>query len=420
MQHAMISPLPSASGALEATPEPSGFHPPPPERSGFDSDEERLRSFGEALDGIRRSVESKIGLQDLTRVRRLRWFSRTCEVVGRAAIHLSFEPLLFGFGVTTLWLHKQLEATEIGHTALHGAYDKIEGVGRFHSKRFRWEVPIDEESWRYGHNVRHHGGTNVAGHDADIHFGPVRLTRETPYHPKQRFQLAYALLGLFPNFAFVMNLHFTGLADAYEGNGRAGGMDFLPDREWNTLATAHYKALRKYVPYYAYEYVLWPALAGPFFWKVLLGNYLSELMRDVYSAATIFCGHVGDETHSYQAGTKAKSRGRWYAMQAAASNNFQVGPLRSVLCGGLDLQIEHHLFPKLPPQRYREIAPLVEAACVEHGVPYRAESWAKTLYRALRHIQDLSHPDPAPVSAQEPGSVRGPSGAANVPTGATA
>lgn len=393
--------LPSAIASTEAA-----------QRLNFDSDEARLASFGRAIDGIRREVESKIGGEDLRRVRRLRWFSRSCEVVGRAAIHFSFEPLLFAFGVTTLWLHKQLEATEIGHTALHGAYDKLEGVGRFHSKRFRWEVPIDEESWRYGHNVRHHGGTNVAGHDADIHFGPVRLTRETPYHPRHRFQLAYALLGLFPNFAFGMNLHFTGLADAYEGNGRANGMDFLPDRSWKTLAKAHYRALRKFVPYYAYEYALWPLLAGPFFWKVMLGNFLSEVMRDVYSAATIFCGHVGDETHSYPEGTKSKSRGRWYAMQAAATNNFRVGPLRSVLCGGLDMQIEHHLFPKLPPQRYREIAPQVEAACAAHGVPYRAESWGRTLYRALRHIQDLSHPDPVPAVQASGAATREPTRAA--------
>ncbi|MEZ4374699.1 MAG: fatty acid desaturase [Polyangiaceae bacterium] len=368
----------------------------------FASDEERFESFGRAIDRIRKEAEASMGESDLKHVKRLRYLSRGLEVVGRAAIHFSFEPLGFGAGVIALWLHKQLEATEIGHTALHGAYDKLPGVGRFHSSRFRWKTPIDEESWRYGHNVRHHGATNVAGHDADIHFGPVRLTRDTPWRPAHRFQLAYALLGLFPNFGFVMNMHFTGLADLYEGNGR-GGMDFLPDKKPKTIANAHWKAVRKYAPYYAYEYVLWPMLAGPFWWKVLLGNYLSEVLRDLYSAATIFCGHVGEEAASFPEGTKAKKRGRWYAMQAAATYNFRVDRVRSVLCGGLDLQIEHHLFNKLPPHRLREIAPRVEQACREHGVPYRSQSWSRTLLGALAHIQALSKPDPEPQAAQAAG-----------------
>jgi len=52
----------------------------------------------------------------------------------------------FTVGVLALWLHKQLQATEIGHTALHGAYDKLEGGDAFRSRTFRWDVPIDEES----------------------------------------------------------------------------------------------------------------------------------------------------------------------------------------------------------------------------------------------------------------------------------
>jgi linoleoyl-CoA desaturase len=60
------------------------------------------------------------------------------------------------------------------------------------------------------------------------------------------------------------------------------------------------------------------------------------------------------------------------------------------LCGGLDLQIEHHLFPKLAPERLRQIAPEVRAACEKYGVTYRSESWGKTLRLALSHIAALS------------------------------
>jgi len=358
----------------------------------FASDEARLRSFGEKLDALHAAAKAKVGAEDVRYVKRLRAFSVAMEVLGRGLIHVAFEPVLFTCGVVALWLHKQVEATEIGHSALHGAYDGLPNAAAFQSKTHLWRVPIDEESWRYGHNVRHHGATNVAGHDADIHFGPVRLTEQTPYDPKlHRFQLFFALFVLFPNFGLLMNTHFTGVSDTLGASGER--LDFLKDRSPESVRGAWKKALRKWAPYYAYEYVLFPALAGPFFWKVLLGNWLAETMRDVYSAATIFCGHVAEHTASYAEGTRTKGRGQWYAMQVEASNDFEVPWAVSVLCGGLDRQIEHHLFPKLPPQRLRELAPEVRRLCEEHGVRYRTGSWPRALFDALSWIHALSRDD---------------------------
>ena len=365
-----------------------------------DTDEEaRLRRFGEALDRIRARVESELGDEDVNYLHRMNNFSRAMEVVGRALIHFSLEPVGFTVGVAALWIHKQLQAAEIGHTVLHAAYDGFDRAEEFQSKSFRWDTPIDEESWRLGHNVRHHQYTNVAGRDPDIHFGQVRLTENTPHRLVHRVQLPVSLAAIFPSFTFVMNAHFTGLIDVYFGNGRAEEFDFIDDRSAKSVVRAHVRAFRKYVPYYSKNYLLFPALAGPFFAKVLLGNWLAEVLRDIYLAATIFCGHVGEEVAAYEEGTRAHSRGEWYKMQVEASNDYEVSWPISVLCGGLDLQIEHHLFPKLPPQRLREIAPEVRAVCEEHGVAYRTDSWPRTLMKALRRIGALSIPDALRASA---------------------
>lgn len=353
---------------------------------------DRFERFGAAIDAIRKKAEARVGEEDVRYVRRLDLLSRASEVVGRVLLHVSMEPVTFLLGVSALWLHKQLQATEIGHTALHGAYDGLPGAERFQSKTFAWDVPIDEESWRYGHNVRHHHYTNVAGRDPDIHFGPARLTEHTPRTWFSPFQHLFLVGFLAPNFGFFMNLHFTGLHDHLFGNGR-GGYDVLPDGSNESARGAYRRALRKYGPYYLKNYVFFPALAGPMFWKVLLGNWLAETMRDLYSAATIYCGHVGEDVAAYPEGTKAKGRGAWYAMQVAATNNFEVSRPISILCGGLDLQIEHHLFPKLPPQRLREIAPEVRAACEAHGVPYKSASWGATLKKALRYVKELGYHD---------------------------
>jgi len=300
-------------------------------------------------------------------------------------------------------VHKQLEIAEIGHSALHGAYDRFGPDTGFFSRTFRWRVPIDDASWRRAHNVRHHGNTNVAGQDADIHFGPIRLTEHTPWQPKHRFQLFYALL-FFPAFTFLMSTHFTGLLDVWFDNSR-GGMDYLPDRSLRTKLRAHWHAFRKYVPYYSYEYVLFPGIAaatGSAAWsKVLLGNWLSEVLRDMYSAAMIFSGHLGEDVSAYPEDHKARGRGAWYERQVLATNNFDVKRPLSVLCGGLDRHIEHHLFPRLAPERLREMSPRVQRACEEHGVAYKTASWPATLRKAFAHLAMLS----TPASAGQPKSV---------------
>ena len=347
------------------------------------------RAFGDEIDEVKRRALARVGAEDLLYVKRLNRFSRAMEVVGRVLIHFSPEPVTFGLGVGALWIHKQLQATEIGHTALHGAYDKLEGGEAFRGRTFRWDTPIDEESWREGHNVKHHGNTNVAGKDPDIHFGPARLTEQTPSTPGQRFQLAFMVGVLAPNFAFLMNTHFTGLNDVFFDNGLEQRLDVLPDRSLASKRLAWTRSLRKWVPYYLKNYVFFPLLAGPLFWKVLLGNWLAETMRDVYSAATIYCGHVGDDVTSYPVGTRPHGRGHWYAMQIAATNNYEVSRPVSVLCGGLDRQIEDHLFPTLPPQRLREVAPEVRAICERHGIAYKTDSWGRTLKKALAHVGRL-------------------------------
>ncbi|HEY8091455.1 MAG TPA: hypothetical protein VIF09_26505, partial [Polyangiaceae bacterium] len=178
-------------------------------------DAERYKAFGDELDAIKQRAYGRVGEEDVKYLRRMQRFSRAMEVVGRGLIFFSPEPVSFLFGVGALWIHKQLQATEIGHTALHGCYDKLPGVEAFHSKQFRWDAPIDEESWRHGHNVRHHGATNVAGKDPDIHFGTVRLTEQTPHAGYHRFQLATALAIIFPNFAFFIGSHVSGLNDVF-------------------------------------------------------------------------------------------------------------------------------------------------------------------------------------------------------------
>ena len=157
------------------------------------SDAARFRRRGEELEALKDRTIARMGEEDLRHVARVNRFSRAMEVAGRVFIFASPEPITFLIGVGALWVHKQLQAAEIGHSALHGAWDGIPGAEAFASKTFRWDMPIDEASWRHEHNVKHHGNTNVAGKDPDIRFGTIRLTDKTPHRGYHRRQLAVVL-----------------------------------------------------------------------------------------------------------------------------------------------------------------------------------------------------------------------------------
>ena len=180
----------------------------------WDCDEARLQSFASKLDELRREIEADLGAADEAHLERVCAWSKRLEVIGRGLIHFSIEPLGFSAGVVALWLHKSLELIEIGHSALHGAFDPLPGHERMHGQNFRWKAPIDEASWRAGHNHRHHGYTNIEGRDPDLDFAGLRLSARVRHRLWHRLQPLSNLATWFA-FATTINLHVTGMIDIY-------------------------------------------------------------------------------------------------------------------------------------------------------------------------------------------------------------
>ena len=108
----------------------------------------------------------------------------------------------------------------------------------------------------------------------------------------------------------------------------------------------------------------------------------------------IFCGHFPDGAlHFTEEELEDETRAEWYLRQMLGSANFTGSEFLHVMSGNLGYQIEHHLFPDLPSNRYAEISERVRPLCEKYGIPYTTGPLYKQYGQALRTITKLSLPN---------------------------
>ena len=354
-------------------------------------DDASIEQFGRDLDAIQREVRASLGESDRRYIKRMIALQRGLAFGGRVLIFASL-PLMpvvplfvgvIGAGTAALGISKILENMEIGHNVIHGQWDWMQDP-EIHSSTWEWDNVCPADQWKHSHNVVHHTWTNVLGKDRDVGYEILRVSDKQPWKPAHLLQPAYnALLAVM--FQWGVALHDIDLTAVRSGEKK------LAD-EKAKLAGIGRKVRKQLLK----DYVLWPALAGPFFLPVLLANLVANLMRNVWAYAIIFCGHFPDGAHVFtEAQIQGETRGRWYLRQVLGSCNISGGKTFHILSGNLSHQIEHHLFPDLPSNRYPEVAPRVQALCERHGVPYNRGSFARQLGTTLRTIFRLALPSRA-------------------------
>jgi NADPH-dependent stearoyl-CoA 9-desaturase len=93
--------------------------------------------------------------------------------------------------------------------------------------------------------------------------------------------------------------------------------------------------------------------------------------RNLWAHTIIFCGHFPDGSEVFtEEQLDGETRGEWYLRQLLGSSNIEGGPLFHIMTGNLSHQIEHHLFPDLPSNRYADIAPKIRDICERYGLRY--------------------------------------------------
>ena len=334
-----------------------------------------IESLGYELDNIRRDISDSLGESDAAYIRRTISFQRTLDVVSRLLIGASRARAGWVLGTASLAFAKSVENMEIGHNVSHGQWDWMNDP-EIHSSTWEWDMVAVSSQWRSAHNYRHHVFSNVLGMDDDLGFGVMRVTRDQPWRPSHLLQPIQNLL-LAATFEWGIALHDVDL-----------------DRSKAEKAAQAKALLGKIARQALKDYVLFPALSRSRWRRTLVANATANLLRNLWAYMVIFCGHFPDGAEKFTADAlEHETSAEWYLRQMLGAANFKAGPLLAFSSGNLCYQIEHHLFPELPSNRYAQIAVRVRALCDKYDLPYTSGSLVHQYLLTLRTIHKLALPD---------------------------
>ncbi|MDF1820227.1 MAG: acyl-CoA desaturase [Alcanivoracaceae bacterium] len=343
--------------------------------------DEQLQAFGQEIEAIRERIMNSLGEKDARYIRRMIKTQRWMEIGGRGLLFAGILPPAWLAGTAMLGVAKILENMEIGHNVIHGQWDWMRDPD-IHSSTWDWDNVCPADHWKHSHNHMHHKWTNVVGMDRDVGYGILRMSEKQEWEPYYLGQPIYNFL-LATFFEWGVALH--DLEAEKIRHGEKSYKDAVP------FLKEVWTKVRKQV---TKDYILFPAMAGPFFLPVLTGNAVANIIRNYWAYAIIFCGHFPEGTEDFDMDVvENEDKAHWYLRQMLGSANIEGGKLMHIMSGNLSHQIEHHLFPDMPSNRYAEAAREVRAICRKYGLPYNSNSLRKQFTSSMKKVLRLSLPN---------------------------
>ncbi len=306
---------------------------------------------------------------------------------------LYFIPYALLFVISDLWILFLLFfimgvgnaglGLSVMHDANHGAYSNRKWVNGLLGYTLNL-IGGNATNWKIQHNVFHHTYTNIVTHDEDIR--PRFILRFSPHARKfafHKFQYIYAwfLYGFMTiswlfvkDFAQLRAYHRTGILEKH----------IYPPKAWAWLIAS--KLL-----YFFYALAL-PIIFTPFaWWQVLIGFILMQYVTGWILAVIFQPAHVMEINDFPVVNNESNIEDNWTIHQFKTTCNFaKKSRIFSWYVGGLNYQIEHHLFPNICHVHYRKIASIVSKTASEFNVPYHTmDTFREALIRHGKMLYKL-------------------------------
>ncbi|RLL43188.1 acyl-CoA desaturase [Acinetobacter cumulans] len=328
---------------------------------------EQVEELGAKIEAIRREVMDSLNEKDAQYIYKIRNFVRYSEIASRGMLMFAgWVPPVWLLATGLLGISKIVENMELGHNVMHGQFDWLNDPS-LNGANYDWDTMATGQDWKYTHNYVHHTYTNIVGMDHDVGYGLIRVSDSQKWEPRFLFNipLAIQLMVFFEWYVGIQRLHLEDVI-AYKTKTWA--------QVWEEAADVRKKMKRQILK----DYVFFPLIAGPNAILVFAGNTVANVIRSLWASAVIFNGHFTEDAETFEMdNTENETRAEWYLRQIRGSSNFTGTQWLHILSGNLSHQVEHHLFPDMPANRYAEVAPKIKALCAEYGINYNEASFMK-------------------------------------------
>ena len=266
---------------------------------------------------------------------------------------------LMGFGMAGIGL-------SVMHDANHGSYSSnqkvnkglgfiLNYIGGFHT------------NWIIQHNVLHHSFTNVHGFDEDIDKGVMRFSPDQEHKRFFRFQAFYA-----PFLYGLMTIYWLLVKD-YQLLFRYDKKELL-EGQGLTFRKALFQITFNKIWYILLTLVLPLMIIDLPWWQILLGFLLMQLICGWILAFVFQPAHVLEGVNFYKPDEEGSIENSWAIHQLQTTSNFSSNMILSWFIGGLNFQIEHHLFPNICHVHYQDISGIVKNTAAEFNIPYHQQN----------------------------------------------
>jgi linoleoyl-CoA desaturase len=291
---------------------------------------------------------------------------------------ISFLQPPFGWALL-MWIVMGVAMAGVGmsimHDGLHGAYSSKKWVNKLTGFSM-YLIGSNVFNWKIQHNIYHHAYTNIEGLDEDIQTRwIIRLSEHTALKPIHRFQHLYAfgLYGLmtfsmlFGDIKQLIQYHQTGILAKHNANYRK-----------EMLIMLMVKTL------YLFTMIGLPALFTDYvWWQILIGFCMMHWIAGFVLSLVFQMAHIVEHAHQPLVGENGITPNDWAVHQLLTTANF--APKHHFLnwyVGGLNFQVEHHLFPNICHVHYAQISPIVSRTALQFGIPYNSKSTLKAAVRS--------------------------------------
>lgn len=262
-----------------------------------------------------------------------------------------------------LGMFKAFVGFNISHDAIHGSYTSNKRVNEIIGRIAFNTLGGNDSVWRTTHNVVHHTYTNIPGHDEDIDVAPglIRLSPEEELKPMMRFQHLYAipLYGL----AYISWIFRKDYVKFFQEKIGQTKNKYTKTEKFNLF---FFKAI-----YYILFIVLPLVFLPVTWWQFLIGFVAMGVAGGLVLGLVFQLAHVVEGTEFPKPNENYEIEEVWAVHQMQTTANFaRKSWLACFICGGLNMQVEHHLFPQICHVHYPKIAEIVKSTAEEFNVPY--------------------------------------------------